>query len=148
MTSAQSRLRILVLCTGNSCRSQMAEGFFRHFGSGRIEVHSAGTHPQGVNQRAIRAMHEVGIDISSHRSTHVDEFVTKPFDYVITVCDNAAANCPIFSGGGVRLHWPFDDPAHATGTEESIMQEFRRVRDQVATRVRDWLEKEQPTGNS
>lgn len=128
--------RILVLCTGNSCRSQMAEGFLRQAGGDRWEVHSAGTHPTHVNPLAIDAMAEVGVDISEHRSKSIDEFVGQPFDYVITVCDRAAEACPTFPGGGRRLHWPFEDPAEARGTEQQIRASFARIRDQIADRVR------------
>mgnify|MGYP001039409995 FL=1 len=133
------RIRILVLCTGNSCRSQMAEGFFRHYGGAEVEVCSAGTEPKGVNPRAIRVMAEIGIDISTHTSNHVQEYIGQSFDYAITVCGNAARNCPRFSGEGTRLHWPFDDPADAHGTEEYVLGEFRRVRDEIARQVKTWL---------
>ncbi len=139
MTVKPGWIRILVLCTGNSCRSQMAEGFFRHYGGAAIEVCSAGTKPQGIHPRAIRVMGERGIDLSVHRSQHVDEYVGQTFDYVITVCDNAAANCPAFPGDGKRLHWPFNDPAAAIGSEDTILGDFRRVRDQIEAQVRRWL---------
>jgi arsenate reductase (thioredoxin) len=144
MTDNQ-KIRILVLCTGNSCRSQMAEGLFRQYGQGRIEVCSAGLEPKGVNPRAIRVMREIGIDISGHQSRHLREFLSEQFDYVITVCDNAAQNCPRFPGEGVKLHWPFDDPAEATGTEEAILDEFRRVRNEIGAKVKEWLGGRLPT---
>jgi len=135
-----SRIRILVLCTGNSCRSQIAEGFFRRFGESSVEVFSAGLEPKGVNPRAIQVMKEVGIDISNHTSDHLSKYIEQTFDYVITVCDNAAANCPVFPGAGTKLHWPFEDPADATGTEEQVLTVFRRIRDEIGTKVRNWLE--------
>ncbi len=134
-----SKLRILVLCTGNSCRSQMAEGFFRHIGEGRVEVFSAGLSPKGVHPMAIKVMAEIGINISEQTSNNLDEYRSQKFDYLITVCDNAAANCPVFPGEGQRLHWPFDDPTSATGTEEEILTEFRRIRDQIGIAVRKFL---------
>lgn len=133
------KVRILVLCTGNSCRSQMAEGLFRHFGGGKVEVISAGLNPKGVHPTAVRVMAEIGIDISGHTSNNLNEYLGQHFDYLITVCDNAAANCPVFPGEGRRLHWPFDDPAAAIGTDEQVLAEFRRVRDQIALAVRKFL---------
>ena len=132
-------MRILVLCTGNSCRSQMAEGFFRHYGLDRVMVRSAGLEPHGVNPNAVRVMAEVGIDISGHTSEHLNTYLNDGFDYVITVCDNAAANCPVFPGGGKRLHWPFDDPAGAVGSDDEVLAEFRRVRDAIGRRIQSWL---------
>lgn len=124
--------RILVLCTGNSCRSQMAEGFLKHFDPA-LEVFSAGTHPASrVHPRAIEVMKEVRIDISANVPKSVDQFLTLPFDYVITVCDHAKETCPIFSGSVAhRVHIGFDDPSEAAGTEEEVMGEFRRVRDEI-----------------
>lgn len=133
-------MRVLVLCTGNSCRSQIAEGFFRHYGGENVEVCSAGTEPKEVNPIAVRVMSEIGVDISMHRSNHVREYVGRSFDYVITVCDNAARNCPRFPGDGVRLHWPFDDPADANGSEEDVLGEFRRVRNEIGAKIKSWLE--------
>ncbi len=133
-------LRILVLCTGNSCRSQIAEGFFRHYGRDQVEVFSAGLEPKGVNPRAIQVMKEVGVDISRHTSEYLSKYIGQSFDYIITVCDNAAANCPVFPGAGTKLHWPFDDPAEAVGWEEEILTVFRRVRDEIGTTVKYWLE--------
>lgn len=135
MTMSQS-IRILVLCTGNSCRSQMAEALFRHFGAGKVEAFSAGLKPKAVHPKAIQVMQELGIDISHQKSNHLSEFLSEQFDYVITVCDNAASNCPVFPGGAERLHWPFDDPDKATGSEDEILSEFRRVRDEIASRIR------------
>lgn len=131
--------RILVLCTGNSCRSQMAEGFFRHFGSDRVEVFSAGLEPKGVHPVAIKVMAEGGIDISKQTSNHVSEYIGQTFDYVITVCDNAAERCPTFPGNTPRLHWSFEDPAGATGTEEAVLEVFRRVRTEIESRILSWL---------
>lgn len=132
--------KILVLCTGNSCRSQMAEGYIRKYGGEQVVVHSAGLEPHGLNPRAVRVMREVGIDISGHSSDHLNEYLDETFDYVITVCDNAARNCPVFPGDGARQHWPFEDPAGASGTEEEILGVFRRVRDEIGERIRVWLE--------
>jgi arsenate reductase len=125
------KTRVLILCTGNSARSQMAEGLLRHHAGDRFEVESAGTRPGTVRPEAVAVMREVGIDISAHRSKHVDAFVGQPFDYVLTVCDNANENCPIFPGQGIRLHQAFDDPAAVTGAEEDRLAAFRRVRDDL-----------------
>ena len=122
---------ILVLCTGNSCRSQIAEGYLRHFTNSNAAVYSAGIETHGVNTRAIAIMAEDGIDISTHTSNNVDEYMDIPFDYVITVCDNASENCPFFPSEAIHLHYNFPDPAKAQGTEEEIMAEFRRVRDKI-----------------
>ena len=124
--------KILILCTGNSCRSQMAEGFLKSFDP-EMEVYSAGTAPSGeVHPKAIQVMHEAGIDISKGYPKQVDEFVDKAFDYVITVCDDAKEVCPVFTGDvDHRLHIGFDDPADATGTEEEVLKVFRRVRDEI-----------------
>ncbi len=124
--------RILILCTGNSCRSQMAEGFLKSFDSS-LEVFSAGTKAAPkVSSKAIRVMSEVSIDISHHFPKTVDQFLSEPFDYVITVCGNAKESCPVFAGNvKQRLHIGFDDPADATGTEEEILSVFRRVRDEI-----------------
>ncbi len=123
--------KVLILCTGNSCRSQMAEGVLRHYGRGRYEVFSAGTKPSSVNPTAVQVMKEVGIDISGHRSKHVDEFKGQPFDYVITVCDNARETCPFFPGNAIRLHWEFPDPPHGDAVTEAVLNEFRKVRDMI-----------------
>ncbi|MEX2382603.1 MAG: arsenate reductase ArsC [Opitutales bacterium] len=123
---------ILILCTGNSCRSHIAEGILRHAAADLFEVHSAGSKPAGyVHPMAIAAMKEIGIDISGHESKHMDRFLDRQIDTVITVCGNADEACPIFPGQVNRYHWGFDDPAHAEGTEEEVMAEFRRVRDQM-----------------
>ena len=123
---------ILILCTGNSCRSHMAEGILRHAAGDIADVQSAGSKPAGyVHPTAIAVMAEIGIDISGHRSKHMDEFLSRRVDTVITVCGNADQACPMFPGQVHRHHWGFDDPAHATGTEKEIRAEFRRVRDQM-----------------
>ena len=128
--------RVLILCTGNSARSQMAEGLLRHDAGDRFEVESAGVEPSHVRAQAIEAMREVGIDISGHRSKSVDEFVGQEFDYVITVCDNANERCPLFPGKTRRIHWSFEDPA-ATGDEAARLTVFRRVRDEIRERLRE-----------
>jgi arsenate reductase (thioredoxin) len=133
------RARVLFLCTHNSARSQMAEGFLRHFASDRFEVASAGTEATRVHPLAIRAMQELGIDINSHRSKTVDALSGDPWDYVITVCDSANERCPLFSGRTTRIHWSFEDPSQATGPEEERLQTFRRVRNQIRARIEAWL---------
>jgi len=124
--------KILILCTGNSCRSQMAEGFLKSFDE-NLEVYSAGTKPaERVNPYAVKAMNEVGIDISNGVAEDVDKYLSQSFDYVITVCDNAKETCPVFMGDVKhRLHIGFDDPADAVGTEEEVMPVYRRVRDEI-----------------
>jgi arsenate reductase len=127
--------RVLILCTGNSARSQMAEGLMRHDAGEQFDVESAGTQPGIVRPEAIAAMQELGIDISGHRSKHVEEFAGQPFDYVITVCDNAREACPVFFGKAEKLHHDFEDPAALHGSEEERLAVFRRVRGQL----RDYL---------
>lgn len=122
---------ILVLCTGNSCRSQIAEGYLRHFSNGKAEVFSAGIKTHGVNPKAIEIMKEVGIDISNHTSNNIDEYYDKDFDFVITVCDNAKENCPFFPTKAKKFHHNFPDPAKATGSENEILNEFRNVREMI-----------------
>lgn len=123
---------VLILCTGNSCRSQMAEGILRHAAGDLMEVHSAGSHPAGqVHPRAVAALKEIGIDLSAHTSKHLNEFLNRDVSTVITVCGNADQACPMFPGQVNRHHWGFEDPAHATGSEEEILNCFRRVRDQI-----------------
>jgi arsenate reductase len=134
-----TRERVLVLCTHNSARSQMAEGFLRALVPERVEVASAGTEATRVHPLAIRAMDEVGIDLRQHRSKTLDAFLAEPWDYVITVCDSANERCPVFPGRTRRLHWSFDDPSAATGSEEQRLAVFRRVRDEIAGRLRGWL---------
>lgn len=126
-----TRKRVLVLCTGNSARSQMAEGLLRHDAGDRFEVQSAGTKPSPVRPEAVAAMRELGIDIRGHRSKHVDEFEGQQFDYVITVCDNARESCPVFFGPAKKLHHNFEDPAALRGSEEQRLALFRRVRDEL-----------------
>jgi arsenate reductase len=133
-------LRVLILCTGNSARSQMAEGLLRYLSQGTIEVHSAGTHPSTVNPLAIQAMAEIGIDISHHRSKSVMELAGQSFDYVITVCDRAKESCPVFPGAPQRIHWSFPDPAVAQGSEEERLQAFRQVRIGLMNRLRLFVE--------
>jgi len=129
-----NKTRVLILCTGNSARSQMAEGLLRNMAVDRFEVFSAGTKPAGLNPNAVKAMSEIGIDISGHHSKSVDEFTGQSFDYIITVCDNAREACPYFPGDGKRIHHGFEDPAAAPA--ESQLGLFRRVRDEI----KDWLE--------
>ena len=133
-------MKILVLCTGNSCRSQMAEAFLKSF-DGALEVHSAGTKPADrVHPKAVQVMKEVGIDISANNTKSVEQFLTRPFDYIITVCDNAKETCPFFTGKvSHRLHTGFEDPAEATGTEEEILSVFRKVRDQIEKQFKTFL---------
>ena len=128
--------RVLILCTGNSARSQMAEGLLRRDAGDRFTVESAGTKPSTVRPEAIAVMKEVGIDIKSHRSKHVDEFQGQDFDYVLTVCDNAKESCPVFFGNATRLHHSFNDPATVEGSEEKRLGEFRRVRDELRSYLR------------
>ena len=122
---------ILVLCTGNSCRSQIAEGYLRHFANNKANIYSAGIETHGVNPKAIQVMAEDGIDISKHTSNNIDEYMDIPFDFVITVCDNAKENCPYFPTKAQRFHQNFPDPAKATGDLNKVMNEFRRVRDMI-----------------
>ncbi len=135
-----SRSRVLVLCTHNSARSQMAEGFLRALAGDRIEVASAGTEATRVHPLAIRAMDEVGIDLRGHSSKTLDRFLAEPWDYVLTVCDSASERCPLFPGRAERIHWSFEDPAAVQGSEEERLAAFRRVRDQIHARLRAWLE--------
>jgi arsenate reductase len=124
---------VLVLCTGNSCRSHLAEGILRAAAGDAFEVASAGSKPAGyVHPLAVEAMREIGIDISGHHSKHMNEFLGRKVDTVITVCGNADQACPGFPGQSARYHWPFDDPAHATGTDAEKLAVFRRVRDEIA----------------
>jgi arsenate reductase len=132
--------RVLILCTGNSARSQMAEGLMRHEAGGRFEVFSAGTRPSQVRPEAIAVMAEIGLDISGHRSKSVDEFVGQDLDFVITVCDNAKETCPVFPGAVKRLHWPFEDPAAVEGSEEVRKAAFRRTRDRIHGRIMVFLD--------
>lgn len=124
-------MNLLILCTGNSCRSQIAEGWFRHFAPEGTNVFSAGVETHGVNPKAIETMKEAGIDISSHTSNHVDEYRNLPFDFVITVCDNAKERCPYFPTDAQKFHHNFPDPAKATGTAAEVNQAFREVREMI-----------------
>lgn len=127
--------RVLILCTGNSARSQMAEGLLREIGSENFEVESTGVAPSSVRPEAVEAMGEIGIDISGHRSKSAEEFVGQEFDFIITVCDNAKETCPVFPGNATRIHQSFEDPPENVGDYESRLKIFRRVRDEI----RDWL---------
>lgn len=135
--SESQKQRVLFLCTGNSARSQMAEGLLRHLAGDRFEVFSAGTRPAGLNPNAVEVMCEIGIDIAGSRSKSVDEFAGQQFDYVFTVCDNAKESCPIFPGAGRRLHHSFEDPAAAPRDQQAMI--FRKVRDQIAARLREFI---------
>ena len=158
MAMSKHKIRILVLCTGNSCRSQMAEGFFRAYGSDSIEVFSAGLEPGGVNPLAVKVMAEIDIDISGHTSNNLKEYLDIEFDYVITVCDNAAKYCPAFKGPSrnspekntLRVHWPILNPASAlksssfkkAATENEVLQVFRKIRDEIGQKIKTWLKLE------
>ena len=131
--------RVLILCTGNSARSQMAEGLLRDMAGDKFDVESAGVAPSAVRPEAITAMGEVGVDSSSHHSKSVDEFVDQQFDYIITVCDNARESCPVFPGRAERIHWSFDDPASVDGSDEEKLGAFRRVRDEIRERFQKFL---------
>ena len=135
--------KVLILCTGNSCRSQMAEGFLKSLDS-KLEVHSAGTKPsERVHPKAVEVMKEVGIDLSGNKPKMVDQFLRQPFDYVITVCDHAKETCPVFTGKVKhRLHIGFDDPAEATGTDDEIYAVFRRVRDEIRERFKKFYDEQ------
>ena len=133
--------KILVLCTGNSCRSQMAHGYLAHFAGDRAEVYSAGVETHGVNLKAVQAMLEDGIDISHHTSNHVDAYADIPFDFVITVCDNAKEQCPFFPSSAQKFHHNFPDPAKATGTPAAVAAEFQAVRDQIKEYSREFINK-------
>ena len=127
-----NKLVVLILCTGNSCRSHLAEGFLRAAAGDLLDVQSAGSNPAGyVHPLAIKVMQEVGIDISAHRSKHMNDFLKQPVETVITVCGNADQACPLFPGQVNRHHWPFNDPAHATGTDDEKLEVFRRARDEI-----------------
>jgi arsenate reductase len=134
--SVDGPIRVLFVCTGNSARSQMAEALLRREGGRQFEVHSAGTKPRGVHPLTIRALANVGIDISDARSKSVTEYRGQPFDYVITLCDRARATCPVFPGSYEQMHWGFDDPSEATGTEEERLAVFNRVLGEIGGRIR------------
>lgn len=131
--------RVLVLCTGNSCRSQIAEGFLRHFAGDKATIYSAGVETHGVNPKAIQIMAEEGIDISAHTSNNVIEYKAIDFDYVITVCDNAKERCPYFPTKAQKFHYNFPDPAKASGTDAQVMEEFRSVRELIKKYSRDFV---------
>jgi arsenate reductase len=132
--------KILVLCTGNSCRSQMAEGWLRFFANGKAEVYSAGIETHGVNPKAIYYMKEVGIDISHHTSNHVNEYMHIPFDFIITVCDHARENCPYIPSNAKRFHHNFSDPSKVKGSEEEIALAFRNTRDEIKEYCKKFIE--------
>ena len=135
---------VLILCTGNSCRSQMAEGLWNHLSEGKWRAVSAGSNPAGyVHSLALQVLHEINISLPEARSKHLREFADAAFDLVITVCDSAKESCPIFPGAKEPLPWPFDDPAHATGTDEEKLAAFRRVRDQIQERIKNYLAKQE-----
>lgn len=131
--------KILVLCTGNSCRSQIAEGYLRHFAGDTAAIYSAGIEMHGVNPKAVEIMKQDGIDISGHTSNNVDEYREINFDYVITVCDHAKESCPYIPGNAARFHYNFPDPAKASGTDEEIMEQFRAVRDMIKTYAENFV---------
>ena len=133
-------IKVMFLCTGNSCRSQMAEGFAREFGKGLIEPYSAGLVAAGVNSRAVKVMNEIGINISGQTSKETDENLLKTMDLVITLCGNAEESCPYTPPQIKRIHWPIKDPVGTTGTEEEIMKEFRRARDEIRNRVEELID--------
>jgi arsenate reductase len=131
--------RVLILCTHNSARSQMAEGLLRSMAGDRFDVASAGTEATRVHPLAIRAMADLGVDLGRHSSKTVDGLLGEPWDYVITVCDSANEKCPIFPGRTTRLHWSFADPSQATGSDDERLEVFRKIRDQIAGRLREWV---------
>lgn len=133
------KLQVLILCTANSARSQMGEGLLRHLAGNRVDVFSAGRAPSSVNPFALRAMRERGIDISGHSSDHLNQYLDHEFDYVITVCDSAAASCPMFPGSAQRIHWSFPDPAAVAGDEGAVLQSFISVRDGLEIKLREWV---------
>lgn len=141
---------VLFVCTGNSARSQMAEGLLRRRAGDKYDVFSAGLEPQGINPNTVRAMNEIGIDISGHTSDKILDYIGKIVPaYLITVCSHAEKNCPhIWPGVTTRLHWPFDDPAAVNGSDERCMKEFRRVRDRIDARVVDWLAEQRRDANT
>ena len=134
------KTRVLFLCTHNSARSQMAEGFLRHLAGHRFEVASAGTEARGVNPLAVRAMAESGVDISGQRSKTLDRFLDAGWDYVVTVCDSANEACPVFPRAATRVHWSFDDPSAARGSDDERLAVFHRVRDEIETHIATWLQ--------
>lgn len=133
-----NKLQVLILCTANSARSQMGEGLLRAIAGDKIDVYSAGSKPSTVNPFAIKAMHARGIDISNHTSDSLTQYIKKPFDYVITVCDNAAETCPVFPGRAERIHWGFPDPAGVEGDDDDILASFIQVRDGLEEKLTTW----------
>ena len=138
--SIVGKKRVLFVCTGNSCRSQMAEGFLRFYGNHRFDVFSAGSNPTALNPSSVKVMKEKEIDISGQYSKLLDQFLKDKFDYIITVCDNAKEVCPFFPGETKRMHWSFQDPAEAEGTEKEKLVVFRRIRDEIEKKIREILE--------
>jgi arsenate reductase len=134
--------KVLFLCTGNSCRSQMAEGLVNHDFAGRLEAFSAGTKPHGLNPKAVAVMAEIGIDISGHSSDHLSKYQGERFDYVITLCGDANETCPLFFGGVQRIHMGFEDPPGFTGTEAEVMAVYGRVRDEIRRQMREFFDRE------
>lgn len=134
--------RVLFLCTGNSARSQMAEGLLRHLGGDRFEVFSAGVNPTEVNPLAIKVMSEMGIDISKQQSKSIKEFLGQQIDYVITVCDNAKQTCPVFPGRYEKIHWKLEDPAEVQGSEEDKTKFFREIRNEIDNKIKEFLMKD------
>src|SRR3989304_226979 len=134
--------RVLFVCTGNRARSQMAEGVLRYLAGDRFEVHSAGTKPKGPGGEAVEGVREIGVDIRGQRSKHVEEYAGRPFDYVITVCDSARQSCPVFPGGGERIHWDVEDPLYAELRGESTVQALRDARDELRTPIEGFLRTE------
>lgn len=133
--------KILILCTGNSCRSQIAEGYLRHFAGNKALIYSAGIETHGVNPRAIETMKQDGIDISAHTSNHIEEYMAIDFDFLITVCDNARESCPFFPTQAIKFHYNFPDPAKATGTEAEIQAQFAQVRDMIKEYCQNFVHK-------
>ena len=131
--------KILFLCIGNSCRSQMAEGFLNNLGRERFIAFSAGSKPSSINPFAVRVMQEKGIDISNNKSEHLDKYLSDTFDYIITVCDNEKDSCPTFPGNHNKLHWNLEDPAEKSGIEEEILNFFRTIRDKIESNVREFI---------
>ena len=133
------KLKVLFLCTGNSCRSQMADGLINHDFADRVEAFSAGTDPHGLNPKAVQVMAELGIDISANSSDHLSQYEGQTFDYVITLCGDANENCPLFFGGVKRIHIGFDDPPKTTGSDVEVLNVYRRVRDEIRQQLGDFF---------
>ena len=134
--------KVIFICTGNSCRSQIGEGLLRHNASDKFDVFSAGLKPSTVNPIAIKVMNELGIDISKHTSDDVNKYIVEEFDYIITVCDNAKESCPVLPGNGKRIHWSFKDPADVVGSEEEVLAEFRKVRDKIKSTLEQFIDEQ------